>query len=259
MSCGVLFILGVALSCSSHRRAIQQRGHALLPLTGTLLPLNKGARVVVTTLAARPRRCPRGPTASTGPGEALRCRPALQRPGQYQIEVLVPIWPSHGAGQLSAAVLRHRAGDFAALVSAAGPWQVRGEPAGNYSCNGEVSGSRLGCSMTNARPLVANRSPSMPGLTKAAQAHSDDMRAHHYCRACLAAQWWTRGSCPPSRCRGRITENWRKPRRHSLRNSRLLGSPGHRANVLQTPILRSHRPRRCAMASRRRLGRAVRS
>ncbi|HNN96090.1 MAG TPA: CAP domain-containing protein, partial [Pseudomonadota bacterium] len=70
-----------------------------------------------------------------------------------------------------------------------------------------------------------------------AQAHSDDMRAHHY-----VAHVSPRSGGPADRARragvtgGRITENLAQAPTPQLAHSGLLGSPGHRANMLDPDV-----------------------
>ncbi len=128
MSCGVLFILEsfVALKPPPRNPAVSP---APLPLTGTLLPPYKGARVVVTAPGGETAALPTRPSGERGPGEHFAVDLRCERPGQYQIEVL-------GADRAGPTVLANfplycgtAPKDFAALVSAAGPMASPSSPA----------------------------------------------------------------------------------------------------------------------------------
>lgn len=246
MSCGVLFILEsfVVLKPPPRNPAASP---APLPLTGTLLPPYKGARVVVTTPGGETQALPTRPSSERGPGEHFAVDLRCERPGQYQIEVL-------GADRAGPTVLANfplycgtAPKDFAALVSAAGPMASPAETDKSYSCNGEVQGLLLG--LLNDERKAAGRKPLSVDarLTKAAQAHSDDMRAHHY-----VAHVSPRSGGPADRARragvtgGRITENLAQAPTPQLAHSGLLGSPGHRANMLDPDV--DHIGLGCAMA-----------
>ncbi len=245
MSCGVLFILESFVTLQPPPRN-PPVSPAALPFTGTLLPPYRKARVVITTPSGETQGLPTRAGAGRGPGEPFASELRCERAGKYQVEVL----GEDRAGPTVLANFPLYCGppppEFASLVVAQRSFaNATGSP--SYSCNGDAQGLLL--KLLNEERQAAGRKPLAldARLTTAAQAHSEDMRSHHF-----VAHVSPRSGGPSDRARragisgGRITENLAQASTPQLAHSGLLESPGHRANLLDAEV--DHVGLGCAVA-----------
>lgn len=246
MSCGVLFILEsfVELQPPARNPAV---GPTPLPLSGRLLPPYRKARVVITAPTGETQNLPTRPGSTKGAGEGFAADLRCEQAGKYQVELL----GEDRAGPTVLANFPLFCGPpppaFAAVAAAQGA-TARAETAGGATCNGDTL--RLLLTLINDERQAAGRKPlaSDSRLAAAAQAHSEDMRSHHF-----VAHISPRSGGPADRARragissGRITENLAQASSPQLAHSGLVGSPGHRANLLDPDV--DHVGIGCAVAA----------
>lgn len=234
-SCGVLFILESFVTLQPPPRN-PPVGQAVLPLTGRLVPPYKKARVVITAPSGETQSLQALASPGKGPGEGFSVELRCERPGKYQIEVL----GEDRAGPTVLANFPLYCGPpppaFATVAEAQGSG-AGAETTTTFTCNGDAQGLLL--TLLNNERQAAGRKPVAidARLTAAAQAHSEDMRSHHF-----VAHISPRSGGPADRARragvssGRITENLAQASTPQLAHSGLVGSPGHRANLLDTDV-----------------------
>lgn len=247
MSCGVLIILETFVKLPPLPPSQPLSGPPLA-ISGTLSPPYKKPRLMLTAPTGETTALPIQTAARrSGEGESFTADFSCKERGRYQIEVL-------GEDRAGPTVLANfplycgqSPPDFATLAASQTDAAGSGQPAQGWQCNGDAQSVLL--SLLNADRERAGRKPLAVDarLATAALAHSEDMRRHHY-----VAHVSPRTGGPSDRAKragvqsGRITENLAQASTPQLAHQGLMGSPGHRANILDADV--DHVGISCVMA-----------
>jgi uncharacterized protein YkwD len=247
LSCGVLIILETFVKLPPLPRSVPLAGPPLVIAGGVLTPYKK-PRLMVTAPTGETTALASAAPQRSSAGESFAADFTCKERGRYQIEVL----GEDRAGPTVLANFPLHCGeappDFAAQAAAqASAAPGRDETAQVWQCNGDAQGVLL--SLLNSDRERAGRKALATDsrLVAAALAHSEDMRSHHF-----VAHVSPRTGGPADRAKragvqsARITENLAQASTPQLAHQGLMGSPGHRANILDPDV--DHVGISCVMA-----------